>query len=142
MILICLSSFHCLDEKWFNQGISLFFNGIEIFWVKYIRNIFIVGLKPIQRIICGLFFIFSIDENVVQIYNNKNRKLFYDDLVYIALERDQYISQSIRHSVILEIAIVGFEGCFLLIAFLNPHLEINICEIKLNKTLSLAKLIQ
>ncbi len=37
------------------------------------------------------FLILSINEDVVQVYNNKNIELFYQDLVYIFLEYDWYI---------------------------------------------------
>ncbi len=34
----------------------------------------------------AFFLIFDIDENVIQIYNNEDIKLFYQNLVDIALE--------------------------------------------------------
>ena len=36
--------------------------------------------------------IFNIDEDVIQIYNNKDIKFFYKDLVNIALENYQSIN--------------------------------------------------
>ena len=77
------------------------------------------------------FFIFAINKNVVQVYNNKNVKLFYQNLVDIALKSGWCISQTKKHYyLILKIAIISLESCFLFVSFSNLHSIINIGEIK------------
>ena len=79
------------------------------------------------------FFVFDIDENVIQIYNDKNIKLFCKDLNNIALEGCQSISQLKEHYLILKITISTLESCFPLIFFANSYLIIGTYEIKLGK---------
>ncbi len=85
--------------------------------------------------------IFDIDENVVQVYNNKNIELFCQNLVDIALESGWYIDQVKRHYLVLEIAITGLKSHLQFITFLNLHLIISISKIQLGKKSSLTKLI-
>ena len=40
-------------------------------------SIFVICLKPIKQFLYGLFFIFSINKDVIQIFNNKKVKFFY-----------------------------------------------------------------
>ncbi len=86
-------------------------------------------------------FIFSINENVIQVYNNEDIELFYQNLVNIALISGWYIGQAKRHYLILEIAIMGPKGHLLFITFSDPHSMIGISEIELGETSSLVKLI-
>ena len=69
---------------------------------------------------------FSIDENVIKVYNNKDVKLFCQNLVNIILESGWYISQSKKHYLIFEIAIASYQGRFLFIAISNPYLMVGI----------------
>ena len=71
-------------------------------------------------------FTFSVDKVVFEVHYNKNVELFYQDLVNIALEYSQYVSQFKRYYLVIGIAITGLEGRFLFIAFPNPHLMIGI----------------
>ncbi len=83
--------------------------------------------------------IFSIDENVVQVYDNKNIEFLRRNLVHVVLESGRCISQSERYYLVFKMAIAGFEGCLLFIAFLNFYPMVGINEIKLDETSSLAK---
>lgn len=83
--------------------------------------------------------IFSKDKNIIQVYDNEDIKLLYQNLINIILKSVQYIGQSKRHYLVLKMAIAGFENRILFFAFLNPLLIIDIGEIKLDKVSSLAK---
>ncbi len=72
------------------------------------------------------FFVFDVDEDIIKIYYNKNVKLFYQDLVDVALESGRCISPSKRYYLVLKVAIVGSESCFPFIAFSDSHLIISI----------------
>ncbi len=63
----------------------------------------------------------SLDENVIEVYNNKNIELLCQDLIDIALKRGWCVGQVQMHYLVLEVAAMGPEGCFLIIAFSNPH---------------------
>ncbi len=67
------------------------------------------------------FFTFGIDEDIIEIYYHENVKLLCQDLIDVDLESDWCVSQSKRHHRVIKMAIAGFEGCFLFIAFLDPH---------------------
>ncbi len=71
-------------------------------------------------------FTFGVDEDVIKVHYYENIKLLCQDLIDIALESGQYIGQSKRHHLVLEIAIAGLEGYFLFIAFFDPHLMVGI----------------
>ena len=81
-------------------------------------------------------FAFGVDEDVIKIHYYKNVKLFCQDLVDIALEHGQCVSQSKRYYLVFEMAIAGPESRFLFITFPNPHLIVGIKQIKLDETSS------
>ena len=86
-------------------------------------------------------FVFGVDENIIQIYNDKDIELFRKDLIDIALEGYRSVGQSKRYYLILKVAVSGLEGSFPLISFANSHLVIGIGEVKLDKSPSLPQLI-
>ncbi len=79
-------------------------------------------------------FTFGIDEGIIEVHYHKNVELLYQDLIDIALERSRYIGQSKKHHLVFEMAIAGPEGCFPFIAFSDPHLIVDISQIKLGET--------
>ncbi len=70
--------------------------------------------------------VFGVDNNVIEIYNNKNVKFFYQDLIDIVLKCGWYVGQVKRYYLVLEVAIPGPKGCLLFMAFSDPHLMIGI----------------
>ena len=72
------------------------------------------------------FLVFSIDENTIKVYNNKNIKFFCQNLVDIALKHDWYVGQTKKHYLILKITIMGHESYLLFITFSNSYPIINI----------------
>ena len=82
-------------------------------------------------------FVLGVDENIIQIYNVKDIKLFHKDFINVALENCQNVGQFKRHHLILKIAVSGPENCLLLIFLANSHPVIGIGEFKLNKLPSL-----
>ena len=80
----------------------------------------------IERLLRTFFFAFGVDKDVIEIHHHKDVKFFHQDLINIALESGQYIGQSKRHYLILEIAIADFENYLLLITFSNSHLMLGI----------------
>ena len=84
----------------------------------------------------------NVDEDVIKVHYYQNVKFFCQDLINIGLDRNWCISQLQRYDLLLKVAIVGFEGHFLFVSFLNLHLTIGIGQIKLDKPLSLTWSIQ
>lgn len=74
----------------------------------------------------GLVKVFSIDQDIFHINDDKNVKLFSKDFIYIILEASQSIRESKRHDLILEVTILGLEGSFPFVAFSNFHSIISI----------------
>ena len=69
---------------------------------------------------------FDINKNVIKVYNNKNVKFLYQNLVCIALESSRCISSLKKHHLILKMTIIGFDSYLLFITFFNLYLMINI----------------
>ena len=86
--------------------------------------------------------IFDVDEDIIQIHNNKDIKFFRKDLIDVALECCRSVGQSKKHYLIFEVAVSGPKSSFSLIFFANSHLVIGACEVKLRKPLCLPQLIQ
>ena len=84
---------------------------------------------------------FGIDEDVIKIYYYENVKLFYKNLVNVALERSRCVGQSKKYHLILEMAIAGPEDCFSFISFFDLHPIIGIGQIELGETSSPTQLI-
>ena len=87
-------------------------------------------------------FIFNIDKNIIQIYNNNNIKLFHVDLIDIALEICQSIGQLKKYYMIFKMVVSSLESCFLLIFFANFYLLISICKVKWVKLLRLPQFVE
>ncbi len=81
-------------------------------------------------------FAFGIDKDFIKIHCHENVNLFHLDLIYIVLEHSQCVNQSNRHYLVLEMAIVGLKGCLRYIAFSDPHLIVDISQIKFGETSS------
>ncbi len=81
-----------------------------------------------------LSWILSIDQNVIQIYYNKDIKLFSKNFVDIALKIGGYIGKAKVYYLILKVAVSGTKGHLLLVTFLNPHLVVNTSKIQLGKS--------
>ena len=79
------------------------------------------------------FLVFGVDEDIIQIHNNKDIKFFRKDLIDIALEGYQSAGQSKRYYLILEVTVSGPESSFLFISFANSHLVVGTGEVKLGK---------
>ena len=60
----------------------------------------------------SLPWVFCVDENVIEINNDKDIKFFGQDLVNIALEAGQCIGQLKKHYLVLEVAVSSPESVF------------------------------
>ncbi len=78
-------------------------------------------------------FTFGIDKDVIKVYYHENIELVCQNLIDIALKSGYCISQSTRHYLILEMAIVGPKDYLLFIVFSDPHLMVNIGKIELGE---------
>ena len=77
----------------------------------------------------GLFCIFNIDQDIVQIHYNKNIKLFSKNLVDIVLKTSRCVRKVKEHYLVLKVTIFSTENRFLLITISNSHLIISIGKI-------------
>ncbi len=94
----------------------------------------------VQHLSNGLYvlfaFVLGVDKDVIEVHYDKNVKLLCLDLVDVTLKRGRCIGKSKRHDLIFEVTIVGPEGCFLFIAFPDPHSIVGIGQIELGETSS------
>ncbi len=89
-----------------------------------------------------LYFIFGVDKNVIQVYNDKNIKLFCKNYIDIFLKNDWYISQSKKYYLIFKAVILDPKNCLLFITFSDLYLMIGNNEVKLGKPPCLTQSIQ
>lgn len=81
----------------------------------------------------------DVNKNIIQIYYNKNIKLFQTNIINLVLKNCQYKDQIKKHYLILKITIFCLERYFIFNFFENSHLIINIIKIKLIKLPNLSK---
>lgn len=77
--------------------------------------------------------IFSINKNIIQIYDNKNVKLFCLNLIDIALKYSWCICQSKKYYLVFKLTIISPKDHFLFIDYLNFHQIRSIDYINLSK---------
>lgn len=70
--------------------------------------------------------VFTINQNIIQICNNKNMKLFSYNSVNIILKRNLNIKKTKKYKLILEITILSLKNHFLFINFLDLYFIIYI----------------
>ena len=90
----------------------------------------------------SLAWILGIDQNIIQIHDNKNFQLFSQNLLDVSLKVGQSVKKTKKHDLIFEMTISSSERRLPFVAFTNPHPIIVICQILYNKFLSLAKSIR
>lgn len=83
----------------------------------------------------ALTWVFSGNEDVIQVYDNENVQLFGQNLVDLTLKTGRYIEKPKGHDLMLEIAVPGPEGGFPVIAFSNSHPVVGVGEVQLSKAL-------
>ena len=77
--------------------------------------------------------IFSINKDVIQIYDDKDIELFCQDLIDVILEADRSVGSSERYYLVLKMTISGLKSYFPLITFFDSHLVIGTSQIQLGK---------
>ena len=82
----------------------------------------------------SLALVFGVDEDVIEINNDKDIEFLGHDLINIALEAGRCVRQPKRHYFVLEIAVSSLESRFPFIALFYPHPMISTCEVKLGES--------
>ena len=65
-----------------------------------------------------------LNQDVIEVHNDKKIKFFHQDFVDIFLKAGGGVGKTESHDLILEIAVLRLESCFPLVIFLNSHLMI------------------
>ncbi len=77
--------------------------------------------------------VFGTDQDIIQIHHNEDIKLFSEDFIDVVLETGGCVGKSEGHYLVLEVAVSGAEGRFLLVTFSDSHPMIGTSEIQLGK---------
>ena len=77
--------------------------------------------------------IISVDQDVIQVHNDKNVKLLHKDFVDLSLEACWCVRVTERHHLILKVTVSSPERGFSLVPFADSHLvvcsgEVELCE--------------
>ncbi len=131
-----LLPFGCPDGRQCSLGLSPHLDEIGTSWSWHTMSTSVVGLAPIKQLVCTLrlrsWYRWRCHRNTLwQIV-----KLFYQDLVNIALEYGRCVGQSKRHHLVLKMAIAGLKGRLPFIAFPDSHSMVGISQIELGETSS------
>ena len=74
-----------------------------------------------------LAWIVGINQNVIQIHDNKNIQLFSQNLIDVSLEGSRSVRKIKKHDMIFEMTISSLDRRLLFVAFMNSHPIIGIC---------------
>ena len=85
----------------------------------------------------SLAWVLGVDDNVIEINNDKDIEFLGQDLVNVALEAGRGVGQPKRHYLVLEVAISSPESHLPFIALFYPHLMVSTREVKLGESFCL-----
>ena len=77
--------------------------------------------------------ILGVDEDIIQIHNDKDIKFFRKNLINVALECCRNVGQPKRHYLILKVVVSDPESSLSLISFTNSYPVIGTGEVRLDK---------
>lgn len=86
--------------------------------------------------------VFGINQDVIQIHNDKNIKFLDKDLINVALKDGRGIGKSKKNDLILQIAVLGLEDYFPFGTFTNSYPVVCIFQIQQSKMLGLISTIK
>ena len=92
---------------------------------------------PLYSIYVWLAEILNIDQDVIQIYYNKDIKLFNRDFINVVLKTIRCIGKIKEDYQVLKLAISDIKNCLLFITFSDFYPIIDTSKIQLDKLLSL-----
>ena len=85
----------------------------------------------------GLTWRLNIDEEIIQINNDKNTKHFGQDFIDITLEASRYIGEPKRHYLVLRVAVSSPKERLSFIALFYSNSMASTCKIELGKSFGL-----
>ena len=86
----------------------------------------------------SLVWVLSIDEDVIEVNNDKNIEFLGQNLVNIALETGRCAGQPKKYYLLFKVTILSLESRLLFIVLFYPNLIVSICEVELGKLFYLA----
>ena len=95
--------------------------------------------NPSDDIDVSLAWVLGVDEDVIEVNNDKDIKFLDKDLVNGALEAGRGVGQPKRHYLVLDVAVSSPESRFLFIALFYPHPIVNTCEVELGELFCLTQ---
>ena len=93
--------------------------------------------NPSNGINVSLAWVLGIDENIIQINNDKNIELFGQHLIDITLKTSQCVRKSKKHYLVFEMAVLSLKGCLLFITLFYLYLIVSSREIELDELFGL-----
>ena len=94
--------------------------------------------NPLNDIGVSLAWVLGIDEDIIEVNNDKDIKFLGQDLVNIALEAGWCVEEPEKHYLVLEVVVLSLKGRFLFIALFYLHIIVSTCEFELDESFCLA----
>ena len=85
----------------------------------------------------GLAWVFSKDKNIIQINNDKNIKLFDQNLIDVTLEAGWCVRKPKKYYLVLKVAVSNPEDRLPFIALFYLYSMVSTCKVELGKLFSL-----
>lgn len=79
--------------------------------------------------------LFGINQDIIQIYHNKDIKLFSKDLLDITLKTSWCVGKAKKYNLVYKVSVLFAKNLFLLLILLNLYLMISSSKIHLGKLL-------
>ena len=73
--------------------------------------------------------IFSVNQEVIKVYDDKNIMFFCYNFIKIALKAGRCVEKIEKHDLVLEMVVPRLKGCFPLVIFPNSHFIICVCQV-------------
>ena len=93
--------------------------------------------NPSNGIDVSLAWVFGIDEDVIEVNNDKNIEFLGQDLINISLEADRCVGQPKKHYLVLKVAVSSLESRLPFIALFYPHFMVSTHEVELGESFCL-----
>ena len=94
--------------------------------------------NPSNNIDVSFAWAFGVDENVIEVKNDKDIKFLGKDLINIALKAGLYVGRPKKNYLVFEVAVSSFESRLSFIALFYPNSMISTCKVELGELFCLA----
>ena len=106
---------------------TLFEVGKKAVFPEFLKN-------PLDGINVSLAWVLGVNEDVIEVNNDKDIEFLGQGLVNVALEAGRGVGQPKTHYLVLKVAVSSLESRLQFIALFYPHPMVSTCDVKLGES--------